>query len=217
MLISSHRPREPLKQARIDDGSALAAWLGLRFFRTRPIQLRFFVWLVMAFNLFWAFGYLVFCGVTGRGDWMALIANSQFVILGRILFVLIGIVLYRLIINLVAKELAGIVLPQGPETKMRVSRLIKLSYLFGGLIASAGAAFDPRGVLEIVRSGALSSFGAALGLLWVPASFSRLPQTNTAPLEQPISRHLAWILAGAAGSLYFIAILGPGILMWFGN
>jgi hypothetical protein len=196
---------------------ALFAWLGLRFFRTRPVQLRFFLWLAMAFSLFWAIGYLIFCGVTGRGDWIALVAGTKYLIFGRVLFVLVGIALYRLSIRLIAKELFGIVPPVERETKARVWRLIWISYIFGGMIASAGAILDPRGGLEILKSGALSSFGAAAGLLAVPAIFSRLPLGSAPPVEQSVSRHLAWVLAAAAASIYYIGILGPGILLWFGD
>jgi hypothetical protein len=195
---------------------ALGAWLGLRFVRTRPVQLRFFLWLVMAFSLFWAFGYLLFCGVTGRGDWMALIAGTRFQTAGRVLFVLIGIALYRYSVRLVARVLVCILPLNGAAAKTRVSRLIWFSYIFGGLIACAGAILDPRGAMEILRSGALSSFGAAIGLLAVPAFAAQLPQESSIA-DQPLSRHLAWILAAVAASIYYIWILGPGILMWFGD
>ncbi len=192
---------------------ALLAWTALRFLRKRPVQLRFFLWLVMAFSLFWAFGYLIYCGATGRGDWMALLTGTKFVTFGRILFVIFGIVLYPLSIRLLAKELPSIV---ATHTRARVSRLIWLSYISGGVIACAGAALDPRGAMEILRSGALSSFGAAVGLLLVARTFSSSPGTQ--PLtDQPVSRHLAWILFASAACLYYVAILGPGILMYLGN
>lgn len=195
---------------------ALLAWLGLRLLRTRPIQLRFFLWLVIAFNLFWAFGYLIFSGVTGRGDWMALLQGTRFLTPGRVLFVIFGIVFYRLTILLCASELRGLIPATGIHAKARISRLIWLSYISGGLIACAGTTLDPRGPLEILRSGALTSFGAAIGLLAIIGIFSRLPG-NQDPPSQPVSHHLAWILAASAACLYFIAILGPGILMWLGN
>ena len=197
--------------------AALLARLGLRLFRTRPVHLRFFLWLVMAFSLFWAFGYLIFCGVTGRGDWMALIDGSRFLTVGRVLFVVLGIVLYRLSIRLLVNELLWIVPRHSINAKARVARLIPLSYLFGGLIACSGAILDPRGAIEVLRSGALSSFGAAVGLLAVPVIFARSPEKLADPAEAPITRHLAWILAAAAASIYYIWILGPGILMWFGG
>ncbi len=193
---------------------ALLAWLGLRLLRKRPIHLKLFLWLVLAFNLFWAIGYLIFCGFMGRGDWMALLPVTKYVTLGRILFVVLGIVLYYHFIRFFVAELRSIFPVGGENTKARVSRLIWLSYICGGLIACAGATLDPQGPLEILRSGALSSFGAAMGLLLVARSYSRLPETQ-ASLPQPVARHLAWILAAVASSLYYIAILGPGILMYF--
>ena len=195
---------------------ALVAWLALRSSRARPVQLKFFLWLVMAFSLFWAFGYLIFSGVTGRGDWMALITGTRMLAIGRVLFVLIGIALYRFSLRFLASELRKTFPGGESSTQARLSRLIWLSYIFGGLIACAGAILDPRGAIEILKSGALSSFGAAVGLLAIPAVYSRLPQPQGS-LHQPVSRHLAWILAAAAASIYYIAILGPGILMWFGN
>jgi cytochrome b561 len=70
--------------------------------------------------------------------------------------------------------------------------------------------------MEILRSGALSSFGAAVGLLIVARIVSRSSETPPLP-DQPVSRHLAWILAAAAACLYYVTILGPGILMYLGN
>jgi hypothetical protein len=197
---------------------AALAWLGQRLVLGNPPRLRLFFLLVMAFSLFWAFGYLIFCGMLGRGDWMALVQGTKFIWPGRILFLLLGIVLYRSTISLVAKELRWIVPinSASPDAgvKSRVSRLLFLAYLFGGLIACAGAVLDPLGPLEILKSGALSSFGAAMGLLYVAPVFTQLPGKYS-PTSEPLSRGLAWIIAAAAGAIYFIWILGPGILLWF--
>src|SRR5450432_2434844 len=58
---------------------AALGWLGQRLVRGPAVRLRLFFWLVMAFNLFWAFGYLIFSGVTGRGDYMALVEGTKYV------------------------------------------------------------------------------------------------------------------------------------------
>jgi hypothetical protein len=195
---------------------AFLAWLVQRFVRQRPAQLRFFLWMVMAFSLFWAFGYMIFCGVIGRGDWMALIQGTKFIWLGRILFVLLGLLLYRASTNLAAKELRLIIPVDDPDAGSRVSRLMWISYISGGVIACAGATLDPRGPMEILRSGALSSFGAAIGLFYIRRNFLRLPGSQNLP-ENPISRDLPWILAALAGAIYFIGILGPGIQIWLGD
>ena len=195
---------------------AMLSGLGLRFLRQRPVHLRFFLWLVMAFSLFWAFGYMIFCGVTGRGDWMALIEGTRFLVFGRIAFVLFGLLLYRTSIRLLTRELRRIWPADDAAASSRVSRLLRISYVSGGVIACAGAALDPWGPVEILRSGALSSFGAAVGLLLIARIFSASTENqDLAPL--PVYRHLAWILFATAACLYYIAILGPGILMYLGN
>ncbi len=197
-------------------GFAFLAWLIQLLLRKRPVQLRFFLWLVMAFSLFWAFGYMIFCGVTGRGDWMALIEGTKFLWPGRILFLFLGILLYRVSIRFLTTELHRIIPTNGSKVNSRISRLIWISYISGGLIACAGAVLDPRGAMEILNSGALSSFGATIGLLFIPPSLRRLPEPLNLP-ETFIYRDLPWILAAAAGAIYFIGILGPGILIWLGD
>ncbi len=195
---------------------AFLAWLVQRFVRSRPLALKLFLWLVMAFSLFWAFGYLIFCGVLGRGDWMALIDGTQFLWPGRLLFLVIGVALYRASIRLAAKELRWFIPSLDAGAKQRVSRLILISYISGGVIACAGAVLDPRGYFEILNSGALSSFGAAVGLLYVPRIFSSLPE-NPHLTSAPVSRDLPWLIAASAGAIYYIGILGPGILIWLGH
>ncbi len=171
---------------------------------------------MMVFSLFWALGYLIFSGVLGRGDWMAMVEGTKYLWPGRIVFVVAGIALYRASIRLAAKELRWIIPVHGANAKSRAARLIWISYLFGGLIACAGPILDPRGRFEILNSGALSSFGAAIGMLFVANIFFRLPEEHT-PADEAITRGLPWILAAAAGAIYYVGILGPGILLWFGG
>src|SRR5271165_4332490 len=102
---------------------ALLGWFGQRLFRGRSVQLRFFFWLVMAFSLFWAFGYLIFSGITGRGDYMALVEGTKFVASGRVLFVLLGMILYRASIRLAAGELRRMIPVHGVNAAARVKHL----------------------------------------------------------------------------------------------
>lgn len=195
---------------------AFLAWLGLRSLRTRRVHLRLFFWLVICFNLFWVFGYLIFSGVTGRGDNLALIAGTRFLWPGRMIFVIAGILLYRASIRLTARELRAILPVSEADSRARVIRLVWLCYIAGGLIACAGAFLDPRGHMEMLKSGALSSFAGALGLLYIPRNFLRLPEAANPPKE-PLGWELPWVLAAAAAAIYFIAILGPGIQLWLGD
>jgi hypothetical protein len=188
--------------------AALALW-SQRLLRRPAPRFRFLLWLVTTFSLFWAFGYLIFCGVVARGDWFALIQGSSHLWLGRVVLIAAGILLYRISVRLTASELHWVVSSAGQPAGPRVRRLVLYGYVSGGLIACAGAIFDPRGAFEILNSGALSSFAAALGLLWVPRLFPSTPNKSVStPL---ITRSPAWIVVGASVAIFFIAILGPGI------
>jgi len=189
-------------------------WLAQHLLRHSAPRLRLLLCLLMAFSLFWGFAYLIFCGVFARGDWFALIRGMPYLWLWRILFVAAGIVLYRGSVRLVASELRWIVSASDANRRFRVRRLVFTSYVAGGLIACAGAALDPRGAMEILRSGALSSFAAAVGLLEVPHLFL-VSGEGHATAHDFVYRNLGWILAAAAVSIFYIAVLGPGIKATF--
>jgi hypothetical protein len=80
----------------------------------------------------------------------------------------------------------------------------------GGLIACAGAVFDPRGRSEVLNSGVLSSFVSWVGLLFVPSRFPLYPDKNLAT-GGPLQRSVLLILLATVGAVSFVAILGPGI------
>ncbi|MGD0683313.1 MAG: hypothetical protein ABR990_14835 [Terracidiphilus sp.] len=183
-------------------------WLGLRLLLAARTRWRLFCWLVMAFSLFWAFGYLLFSGVTGRGDWLALLPEHWWP--GRVLLAITGFLLYEASIRVGAHEFSGIFDGSRADEGMRAKRLIEIAWLAGGVIATAGPALDPRGALEMLNSGALSSFAAAVGLLRIPR---RLKPVTTAPTIQDstINRSISWMVVAVAASVFYIAVLGPGI------
>jgi len=193
---------------------AALPWMAQRLFARPAPRFRLFLWLLMAFSLFWGVGYIIFCGVVARGDWFALIHGLPYLWLWRVVLMVIGITLYRASMRLVAAELRWIVSRNEGSWPLRVRRVVFLSYVAGGLISCAGAALDPRGAMEVLNSGALSGFVAAVGLLWVPVLFPLVGvERDTAPA--PISRSYVWILAGLAVSVIFISVLGPGIKFSF--
>jgi len=183
-------------------------WLGLRRLPATRVRWKLFCWLVMAFSLFWAFGYLLFSGVTGRGDWLALLPEHWWP--GRVLLAIAGFLLYEASIQIGAHEFSGILDCSRADEGMRAKRLIEIAWLAGGVIATAGPALDPRGAMEMLNSGALSSFAAAVGLLRIPR---RLKAVTAAPTTQDstINRSISWMVAAVAASVFFIAVLGPGI------
>jgi hypothetical protein len=183
-------------------------WLGLRLLPAAQIRWRLYCWLLMAFSLFWAFGYLLFSGIAGRGDWLALLPGHGWP--GRVLLVIAGFLLYEASIHLCANSLGQMLDGSAADLQVRARRLVGIAWLAGGLIATAGPALDPRGALEMINSGALSSFAAAVGLLRIPR---RLKAAASPPIirDTTIIRSGGWLAAALAASLFFIVVLGPGI------
>jgi hypothetical protein len=188
------------------------AWLGLRLFSRARAALHLFLWLTMAFSLYWAFGYLLFCGVTGRGDWMALLPSGGWPF--RAVLFVAGFALYRLSSRLAARELRGFFDASASGALPRARHLMWTAWFAGGIIATAGAAFDPRGSIEMLNSGALSSFAAAVGLLWIPPLLARSPYPpQPAHTSTPliVARSAPWIASALVASFFFIGVLGRGI------
>jgi hypothetical protein len=182
---------------------AALPWLLQRLLHRPAIHLRLLLWLVMAFSLFWAFGYLAFSGVAARGDWFVLIDKLPYLWVWRILFVAAGLALYRASIQLAASELRWTGHPRSG-----VGRLVLTSYLAAGGIACAGCVFDPRGAWEILNSGVLSSFAAMVGLLQVPRRFTAFGETV-------VNRSVGWMVSAAVVAVFYVALLGPGIRFSF--
>ncbi len=83
-----------------------------------------------------------------------------------------------------------------------------------GVIACAGAALDPHGPMEMLNSGAASSFLAAVGLLWVRGMFGRFrDKAGTAGVAgaSVIRRSVGWMIAAAAMAIVYVGVLGPGV------
>ena len=97
-------------------------WLAQRLLRRLAQHLRVLLWLLIAFSLFWGFGYLISCGVLARGDWFALVRGAKPAWLWRIVSVAIGIALYRRSMILVASELHWIVPTSDNEWPFRARK-----------------------------------------------------------------------------------------------
>jgi len=171
---------------------AALAWVA------RPVapHLHRLLWLTAAFSLFWAFAYLMFCGVFGHGDWFALIRAVPRQWVWRIVFVALGFWLYRLSMKILASEIRWITL-----------RSVSISYIAAGFIACAAAIPDPRGAYALLHDAALSSLGAAIGLLYIPRQLLKPPGDP----QQPIYSSVIWLIAAAVLSCFYIFVLGPGI------
>jgi hypothetical protein len=100
--------------------------------RSPAPRLRLFLVLLMAYSLFWAFGYLLLRGVDARGDWFAVIQDASPLWLWRVVFVVARFALYRFSMCLFAAEFHWILSKDDPDSRFRLRRLILLSYIAGG-------------------------------------------------------------------------------------
>jgi len=171
---------------------------------------RLFLWAGAMFALFWEFGYLMKCGLSGEGDAMALIDGLKPAGVWRAMLFLAGLLLYRSAIRFLAADFHFVVRAAETKWQSRVRRILWMLYLGGGVTACAGAMLDPRGTSEILRSGAASSFLACLGLGLVPASFPRYPDKSVAT-NHVFPNSPALIGCAAVALLLFVFLLGPGI------
>jgi hypothetical protein len=189
---------------------AALTWIALRFLHRLQPRARLFLWLATAFNLFWAFGYLMFSAVINRGDWMEAVRGLPLEWLWRVFFFLTGLALYQFSKMFLAADMRWFISTDDPHWRERVKRMVWISYMAGGIIACAGAIFDPRGRNQIYNSGALASFAAAIGLLQMPFLAKRYLRQSDAR-QIGIARSLGWIFAAIVAAALFVGVLGPGV------
>ena len=185
-------------------------FLAQRLIHQTAPKLRLFLWASMSFSLFWEFGYLLKCGATGHGDGMALIEGLTPASVGRALMLAVGLVLYRATVSLTSSELHFVLTVKDPQWRSHVVFLLLALCSTGGLVACAGAFFDPRGRIEVLNSGALTSFASWVGLLFVPSRFPLYPDKKVVA-DGSVHRSVVVILLAVAAAVCFVAILGPGI------
>jgi hypothetical protein len=186
------------------------AGLALRSLPRAGVRLRLFLWLALAFNLFWAVGYLIYSGVLGIGDPAEAIQGLLPAPVWRLVLLGAGLLLYDLAMRALARELGRFVPSQDPTDRGRVRRLLWLTWAAAGVIACAAAAFDPLGADQIYKSAAPASLLANAGLLALPGLLRRYPPTSEVAGE-PIARSLGWILAALLAAGLFVGFLGPGV------
>ncbi len=170
---------------------------------------RFFLWLAAGFNLFWGAGYLMYCGVLGNGDWLALIRGLQPLWLWRGCLILVGAIAFGLSVRIIAQSRI-FVATYGTDTAQAIKRhrqALMLAYLSAGVVACAAAWFNPQGKRIVWEMAAPSSLLAGIGFFLAPIS-SRIAYPGPPVV---IKRSMRWIVACAVMMFVYIATLGPGI------
>jgi len=183
--------------------AALLAWLVLRPVSSGMPRLRLLLVLIVAFNLFWMAGYLLYSAFTGEGD-NAIVARMMFAgprwALGLGLAIL-GLVIYRVAIRAVAAEMR--VFADGAQ---RVRNLFYLSFGAGSIAAVIASAFYSPDRLHSAIQGALEISAASLPMLFLPM-FVRPENAR----EGPIPRSPLWMIVSGLAYVAFVATLGRGL------
>jgi hypothetical protein len=163
-------------------------------------NLRHFLLLTCAFNLFWLSGCMLVSAAAGRSDFaylLRVLAVSP-PWLGRLALGALGLLVYWAGMRATAKHTA-----QGAS--------LVISYTVAGIVSCGAALFFVGPVAPAVREAAFESFGSAIGLLLLARSMSRrLPQN---PLSMPSPSSFGWLAAGVLVTVAFILLLGRGIVV----
>jgi hypothetical protein len=179
--------------------------------RVRSTRWRYFLWLFAAVNLLTAFGYLLYSGIAGIGDWSRVIDGLAPAWFFRSGLIVTGAVLYFIVApRLLMPPLDPFL---GRDAGARVSRartLALLPYLAGSVALGLGGLMNPLGPHVMLISGIAAGFGGTSLLAWYP-TIPRKPGPGTPASPLGIPRGAAWIAAAAAVLLVFVFVLGPGI------
>ena len=206
---SSHPPGIEAAGPGMQFGSGLLAWLVLQRLPRGTARLRYFLWLYMVFNLLVSSGYVAFSGVTDFGDAAVIIAGLKAHIVWRGVLILFGAVVYFLSMRATALELkrfAGL-----EDGSRRLFRLVWIPYVTAGAFACcAGALNQTMGHGAAIGLAAASSFGAGLGMLWLPDMQRGMALSALAPSVY-LRWSAAWAVAAAVVVVAFLFFIGPGL------
>jgi len=190
---------------------AALAWAGIRGLPRDWGRERQFTWLMLAINLLMPFGYLLFSGLGGIGDWAVVIDGMQPALAWRIGLTALGAVLYFVVTPpLLMAELEPF-LGTGAETRIaRARTLTLLPYVVGGTLFVVAGLLNPYGLQLVLISAAAASFGGTSLLAWYPVVWARRARGGTEP-PLGVGRSVAWLVLALVVAGLFIGVLGPGV------
>jgi hypothetical protein len=180
-------------------------WIALRAARNASAQLRFFMLIAMAFNLFTGTGYFFFSGVTNFGDWAQVISGTHPYWLWRTMLVVIGVAAYYCALLVVGSSLVHF-LGVSPGDGSRIRRLMILPYVSALVLEGVAGCLNPVGLRLVFESALAATAGANAGMLWMQYYIPKA--TIPGPNHQLIQRSYAWIVVAGVLAIGFILILG---------
>ena len=198
--------------------AALTALL-LRARFVRAATGRYFLWLFLTLNLLQAFGYWMFSGLGGIGDWNAVVAGSPNYALWRIALAVVGTAAYLFIaVPIALRGLLPFLDADEPGRLARAVRLTVVPYLAGGVLYVTAGLLNPESPMLVLISAAAASFGGASALAWMTQLLrnrERYPASGAPALG--LAQSWPWLFAGTLAAAIFIGLLGPGISLSSGH
>jgi hypothetical protein len=191
---------------------AMAALLTLRMGVVTSRRGRYFLWLLLALNLLQAFGYLMFSGIGGVGDWVTVAQGTAPPLVWRTLLAVLGTGLYFVLAPRVFMPwLEPFLGAEQTERGVRARRLSLLPYLVGGGTYLLAGMLNPYGMVLVLISAAAASLGGASLLAWYPPLWARRPALAPEGPALAIGRSMGWLLAALLVLVVFVGVLGPGV------
>ncbi|HVP59093.1 MAG TPA: hypothetical protein VMT11_00885 [Myxococcaceae bacterium] len=194
-----------------------AAALAYGASRTLPAgwgRARDVAWLMLAVNLLQPFGYLLFSGLGGIGDWAVVVSGLRPAVVWRLVLTALGAVLYFWWApHVLMPPLEPFVGTDAKERERRTRTLTLLPYLVGGVTFIVAGLLNPHGLRLVLISAAAASFGGTSLLAWYPAVWARHPGAGP---EQPllgVPRSVPWLLLATVVLAVFVGVLGPGLVL----
>jgi hypothetical protein len=193
----------------------LGSLAALRLFSRLGSHLRYFLVLVAAFNLFFAFGYPAYSGIALFGDWAAVISGWEPQWLWRALLIVVSVAGYYGSMRLLAGPIAAFARSARTSAgelpdKARLNRITLIPYLAAIVMACLAGARNPSGLLTMLTAG-LPAAAAAFGLTQMDHFVDSGWSKASPEVIMPMRRSYPWIMAAAVVLILFVAVLGPGI------
>jgi hypothetical protein len=189
----------------IDVLAAIVGYVAWR--RARGDLARLILWYVWLCCAFAAAGYLAFSGVSGIGDLNpgdGGIGPLPAPIVFRVLFALVGGLVYWRLIVLGMRTLASMI-GEGPATKGPRRTVAHLYYAVLCVAAVIASVPNPVGLFITLASATASSFGGNAGLISI--GYATRDEGEARVFQIP--RNWPLFIAGVLTSLAFAGVLGP--------
>ena len=179
--------------------------------RLRSTHWRYVLWLFAAVNILTAFGYLLYSGIAGIGDWSRVIQGFTPEWLLRGGMIVIGFVLYFIVAPRLLMPPLDPFLGRDPAQRHSRAHIVSLlPYLAGSAALAVAGMLNPLGWRVMLISAVAAGFGGTSLLAWYPG-LPRATRSDTPESPLGIRRSPAWTAAAAVVLLVFVLVLGPGI------